>query len=80
MLIRRKRPCINVEIWVYLDSSDFEANRLEQHTNAAGNDAFPHPADHSAANKDVLHGHTRECWTDGDTLRAGWVKTNLLRS
>ena len=59
MLIRRKRPCINVEIWVYLDSSDFEANRLEQHTNAAGNDAFPHPADHSAANKDVLHGHTR---------------------
>ena len=54
VFIRGKCPSIDVEVRIYLDGSDTQADRFEEGSDAAGDDALTDTADHSAANQNVL--------------------------
>ena len=63
---------VNVEVRVDFDGGDLEAQRLEQHARAAGDDALADAGDDTAGDEDVLD-HLWACRCDA-AAPADWVR------
>lgn len=55
VLERREGAGIDVDVRINLDRRHIDTTAVQQGTEAAGDDALSHAADHAASHKDVLH-------------------------